>query len=145
MRSGIHDSHRGIKCTSKIKDSQKFYCLGASCHLGCKKTADTCPNSHKPITSTAGLDWTVAALILRRGGLRWEKKILADQVDARIAALRQQARDNEAAKEAKAGTGKAGESATDCDSTTAGFLPACFSFLCFFFQRSSTELKTIGK
>ena len=53
------------------------------------------------------------AQLMRRGGLMREKKITSDQVDARIAALRQQARDNDAANRAKAATGKAGETLTE--------------------------------
>ena len=40
--------------------------------------------AHKAIATTAGLDWTVIAELIRRGGLRREKNIAADQVDAHV-------------------------------------------------------------
>ena len=104
------EMRRAQRMAPAERDGKKRkYCLNFTCHCGCPNNADKCKMAHKAITTTAGLDWTVIAELIRRGGLRREKKIAADQVDARIAALRQQAKDNEAAKRARAGTGKAGE------------------------------------
>ena len=67
-------------------------CIAASCHIGCPRTADKCQSSHLPLTIKEGTHWTVKAQILRHGGLRKEKRISPDVVDARIDQMRQDAK-----------------------------------------------------
>ena len=77
-------------------DKRKL-CLYASCHCGCKNTAKTCLMAHAPLTTTAGLHWTVQAMIIRLGGLKTGKLIGPDEVNPRIDTLRQAAKAADAA------------------------------------------------
>ena len=60
-------------------------------------------HSHAPLSSAAGLDWTVQAQIIKLGGLKHQSAITPDQVDARVDALRQQAKAAQAQKQAAGG------------------------------------------
>ena len=71
---------------------KRFICLQHACHSGCKNTAKECMYAHASLGSAAGLDWTVQAQIIRLGGLKHQNAITPDQVDARVDALRQQAK-----------------------------------------------------
>ena len=69
----------------------------AACHIGCHR--DNCPKAHEPLPPIAKLDPpTVGLQVLRRGGLKEENKIDPKEVDGRIAQLRSQMKEGQAAK-----------------------------------------------
>ena len=57
-----------------------------------------CPNAREPLPPIAKLDPTVALQVLRSGGLKGENKIDPKEVDGRIAQLRSQMKEDQAAK-----------------------------------------------
>ena len=92
---------------------KRFICLQHACHSGCKNTAKECMYAHASLGSAAGLDWTVQAQIIRLGGLKHQNAITPDQVDARVDALRKQAKAAQDEKKTAGGKTpkKAGEGA----------------------------------
>ena len=103
----VTESGRSIKHAPRDK-SGKVICWDASCWSGCPKTAATCAHSHEVIKGMGGLDWTVQAQLIRRGGLKSGAKVDPASVDGRIAQLRTQAKTEADGKRA-GGAGKPGE------------------------------------
>ena len=77
---------RSVKHAPVDPKSGKPICWDAACHVGCNRSS--CPNAHEPLPALGKLDPTVAMQVLRRGGLRGEKKIDPKDVDGRVAQLR---------------------------------------------------------
>ena len=72
--------------------SGKIICWDAVCWAGCTKTAAICAHFHEIIKGLGGLDWTVQAQLIWRGGLKSGAKVDPTSVDGRIAQLRAQAK-----------------------------------------------------
>ena len=81
---GLSRQHAPLDAQGKMK------CWDASSHMGCKMTAAQCSRSHE-IISVKGFHWAVQAQLLRRGGVRSGPVVPPNQVDAKVAALRQAA------------------------------------------------------
>ena len=88
--------------------SGKPICWDAACHIGCNRSS--CPNAHEPLLALSKLDPTVAMQVLRRGGLRGEKKVDCKDVDGRVAQLRSQLKDDQTSKQADGKSDKPGKS-----------------------------------
>ena len=125
MGKRLSDAEQKRLSAHRPKESggkKRFICLQHACHSGCKNTAKECMYAHASLGSAAGLDWTVQAQIIRLGGLKHQNAITPDQVDARVDALRKQAK---AAQEEKKTAGgktpkKAGEGAGPEEGSAAG-------------------------
>ena len=89
---------RSVKHAPVDPKSGKPICWDAACHIGCNRSS--CPNAHEPLPALGKLDPTVAMQVLRRGGLRGEKKIDPKDVDGRVAQLRSQMKEEQASKQA---------------------------------------------
>ena len=104
---GLSRQHAPLDAQGKMK------CWDASSHISCKMTAARCSRSHE-IIRVKGIHWAVQAQLLRRGGVRSGLVVPPNQVDAKVAALRQAANREAAAhcQPPKAGedTPKAGAS-----------------------------------
>ena len=75
----------GYPCTRRPEDQKS--CWDAACHIGCSR-ASSCPNAHEPLPAMGKLDPSVSMQILRRGGLRGDKKKVGPkEVDGRVAQL----------------------------------------------------------
>ena len=83
---------------SPVDKQGKRLCWGYSTHRGCPFKAGECNQSHTQITTLRGLDWRVAASLIRHGGLKTGKPITPSEVNGRIKQLREQAKVEEDAK-----------------------------------------------
>ena len=81
---GLSRQHAPLDAQGKMK------CWDASSHMVCKMTAAQCSRSHE-INRVKGIHWAVQAQLLRRGGVRSGPVIPPNQVDTKVAALRQAA------------------------------------------------------
>ena len=70
----------------------QIICWDNSCWIGCARGKDKCPHAHDVLTSQRGLDWTIVAQLLRRGGLKSGIRVEPNAVDGRVAQLREQAK-----------------------------------------------------
>ena len=82
--------------------TKKPICWDAACHIGCAR-GSSCPNAHEPLPSMGKLDPSVAMQILRRGGLRGDKKVDPKEVDGRVAQLRAEMKDDQQSKQQDGG------------------------------------------
>ena len=122
---GLSRQHAPLDAQGKMK------CWDASSHMGCKMTASQCSRSHE-ILRTKGIHWTVQAQLLRRGGVRTGPVVPPNQVDAKVAALRQAANRESASHRqpqkagedsSKAGPESVAKPSSSAPSTQAGATP----------------------
>jgi len=85
----------------------KILCWDACTWAGCSKTSQTCAHAHEAIKGTSGLDWTIQAQMIKRGGLKSGTRIDPKDVDGRVQQLRSQAQSEEESK--RAGAAQAGQ------------------------------------
>ena len=96
-RLAAWEASNAMRNAPKDKDGRRL-CWDFSTHQGCRKGVKDCPQSHRQITSTAGLPWECLAQLLRRGGLRNAPPVPPGEVDSRVEQLRSQAKAEKAAK-----------------------------------------------
>ena len=62
--------HAPLARPTKAHPEPRMLCWDASCHCGCRFTAELCQQDHTPITTLQGLHKTVCMQIAKRGGLK---------------------------------------------------------------------------
>ena len=109
-----------------VPKTKKPLCWDAACHIGCAR-GSSCPNAHEPLPPMGKLDPSVAMQIVRRGGLRGDKKVDPKEVDdRRVAQLRAQMKDDQQSKQQDGGKPE-GKSKTKAKKAKAGWqLPPDF-------------------
>ncbi|CAE8697726.1 unnamed protein product [Polarella glacialis] len=114
----------GRSLDQRPKDSAgKYLCWDAASHAGCPR-AKECTHARKPIGYKT-VDWSVQLQLLRRGGVKEDKRLTEAEALAQMASIRQiqeaKAAENvQDGKNIKAKTQKAGKLTEESDETVSG-------------------------
>ena len=84
------EASRSLDHRPKCRDTGKYYCWDFISHRGCKQ-GNGCPHQHPKagkIPKWDTFDWSIQMQLLRRGGLRSNKKLSPLDVEAAIVELR---------------------------------------------------------